>query len=96
MKKHIRNYTLIDYVLKTVNTNFICESMSLDYIGVNVFSAEFGERLKLRKLDLSFNFIEKCHENQFIYLTELSYLNLYDNNIGSIGNALFRNNTKLK
>ena len=70
--------------------------MSLDYIGVNVFAAESGERLKLMKLDLSFNFIEKFHENQFIYLTELSYLNLYDNKIVSIGNALFRNNAKLK
>ena len=70
--------------------------MFLDYIGVNVFAAESSESINLRRLDLLYNYIEKFHENQFIYLTELSYLNLQANNIAGIGNTLFRKNTKLK
>ena len=83
-------------MLEPADTNFICKLKSLRYLGVDVFAAESRERMELQRLDLSSNFIEIFHENQFIYLTELSYLNLFNNNIFAIGNDLFRNNTKLK
>ena len=42
--------------------------MYLYYFGVNVFAVKSGERINLRRLDLSKNVIEQLHEDQFIYL----------------------------
>ena len=82
--------------MNTFDDIFVCESNKLKDLGVNVFANINNKRINLTHLDLSYNYIEKLHEDQFIYLMELYSLNLNDNDIVAIGNRVFINNNKLK